>query len=66
MRSGRGKQATQAGAAGRQQKEHSIERSVTELFGTLQLTTHGVALVSGLLSLMPSSTRTSRAPPSRS
>ena len=55
-----------AGAAGRQRKEHTIERSVAELFGTLQLTLQLVALVSSLLSLMPSSMHTSRAPPSRS
>ena len=55
-----------AGAAGRQRKVHTIERSVADLFGTLQLTLQLVALVSSLLSLMPSSTRTWRAPPSRS
>ena len=55
-----------AGAAQTHKQQHTIARSVAELFETLRLTSHGVALVSGLRSLMPSSTRTSRAPPSRS
>ena len=55
-----------AGAAGRQQKERTIARSVAELFGSLYLTSHGVVLVSSLRSLTPSSMRTSRAPRSRS
>ena len=54
------------GAAQTHKEQHGIARSGGELFGTHQLTFQGVTLVSSLPSLTPSSTRTSRAPPSRS
>ena len=55
-----------AGAAQTHKEQHGIACSGGELFGTHQLTFQGVTLVSSLPSLTPSSTRTSRAPPSRS
>ena len=49
-RGGRGQQATapRAGAAQAHKEQHGIARSGAELFGTLELTSHGFPLVSGL------------------
>ena len=46
-----------AGAARTQMEQHGTARSGAELFGTLELTSHGIVLVSSLRSLMPRSTR---------
>ena len=46
-----------AGAAQTHKEQHGIARSGAELFRTLQLTSHGFPLVSGLQSLTPSSLR---------